>query len=302
MSGNKRNALGKGLSALLEDASTDITSSADARDGRNVAGSVSEIPFAQIEANPFQPRSKFEKEALAGLAESIKAFGIIQPITVRKIGFDKYQLISGERRWKASQVAGLKVIPAYIRIANDQAMLEMALVENIQRENLDAIEIAISYKRLMDECGLTQENLSQKVGKQRSTIANYLRLLKLPAEIQLAIRENKISMGHARAIVNIDKPETQLEIYNRIITENLSVRDVEDMARWQNKKPESLLRVKKSSDSSLPEKLKKVNESIKISFGKKAELRRQNNGKGRIVIPFTSDDDLERILTLLDIL
>jgi len=302
MSTNKRNALGRGLSALLEDAKTDITSSSPAPEDKPLAGSISEIPVEQIEANPFQPRSKFEKEALAGLAESIKSLGIIQPVTVRKIGYDKYQLISGERRFKASQVAGLKSIPAYIRIANDQGMLEMALVENIQRENLDSIEIAISYKRLMEECGLTQENLSQKVGKQRSTIANYLRLLKLPAEIQLAIRENRITMGHARAIVNLDKTELQLEIYNRIIAEELSVREVEDLARWQNKKPESLVRTKKSAASPLPEKLRKVNESIKLSFGKKAELRRQSNGKGKIVIPFTSDDDLERILTLLDIL
>lgn len=303
MSTNKRNALGKGLSALLENANTDITSSAKTPDGNTpVAGSIAEIPLAQIEANPFQPRTKFEKEALAELAESISSLGIIQPVTVRKVGYDKYQLISGERRFKASQVAGLKSIPAYIRIANDEAMLEMALVENIQRENLDAIEIAISYKRLMDECGLTQENLSQKVGKQRSTIANYLRLLKLPAEVQLGIRDNKINMGHARAIVNIDKAETLLEIYNRIITEDLSVREVEDLARWQNKKPESLRRSKRSAAFPLPEKLKKVNESIKITFGKKAELRRQNSGKGKIVIPFVSDADLERILTLLDIL
>ena len=302
MSTNKRNALGKGLSALLENSNTDITSSTSSEGTTAVAGSIGEIPVANIEANPFQPRTKFEKEALAELAESIKSLGIIQPVTVRKVGYDKYQLISGERRFKASQVAGLKSIPAYIRIANDEAMLEMALVENIQRENLDAIEIAISYKRLMDECGLTQENLSQKVGKQRSTIANYLRLLRLPAEIQLSIRDNKISMGHARAIVNIDKQETQLEIFNRILTEDLSVREVEDITRWQNKKPESLRRIKKGAASPLPEKLRKVNESIKITFGKKAELRRQGNGKGKIMIPFTSDDDLERILTLLDIL
>jgi len=303
MSTNKRNALGKGLSALLEDAKTDITSSSKSVEGITpVAGSIAEIPVSQIEANPFQPRTKFEKEALAELAESIQSLGIIQPVTVRKVGYDKYQLISGERRFKASQVAGLTSVPAYVRIANDQAMLEMALVENIQRENLDAIEIAISYKRLMDECGLTQEALSQKVGKQRSTIANYLRLLKLPAEIQLGIRENKITMGHARAIVNLDKAETQLEIYNKILTEDLSVRDVEDLARWQNKKPESLRRIKKSSASPLSDKLKKVNESIKVTFGKKAELRRQSSGKGKIVIPFTSDEDLERILTQLDIL
>lgn len=302
MTTNRRNALGKGLSALLENASTDITSSSKSESTAQVAGSIADIPLGLIEANPFQPRTKFEKEALVELAESIKSLGIIQPVTVRKVGYDKYQLISGERRFKASQIAGLKAIPAYIRIANDEAMLEMALVENIQRENLDAIEIAISYKRLMDECGLTQENLSQKVGKQRSTIANYLRLLKLPAEVQLGIRDNKISMGHARAIVNIDKAEVLIDIYNRILSEDLSVREVEDIARWQDKKPESLRRSKKSSAFPLPEKLKKVNESIKVTFGKKAELRRQNNGKGKIVIPFVSDNDLERILTLLDIL
>jgi len=303
MSTNKRNALGKGLGALLENAGTDITSSSKTpNEDATVAGSISEIAVEQIEANPFQPRTKFEKEALAELAESITSLGIIQPITVRKIGYDKFQLISGERRFKASQIAGLKKVPAYIRIANDEAMLEMALVENIQRENLDAIEIAVSYKRLIDECGLTQESLSKKVGKQRSTVANYLRLLKLPAEVQLGIRDNKISMGHARAIVNIDKPETLLEIYNRVIAEDLSVREVEDLARWQNKKPESLRRSKRTAAFPLPDKLKKVNESIKITYGKKAELRRQNSGKGKIVIPFTSDDDLERILRLLDIL
>ena len=178
----------------------------------------------------------------------------------------------------------------------------MALVENIQRENLDAIEIAISFKRLIDECGLTQEGLSQKAGKQRSTIANYLRLLKLPAEIQLSIRENKISMGHARAIVNIDSPEVQFSVFNRILQEDLSVRETEEIVRWQDKLPKSNKKNKVRSQILLPEKLKKVNESIKITFGKNSELKRSNNGKGKIVIPFISDDDLERILTLLDIL
>jgi ParB family chromosome partitioning protein len=302
MSTGKRNALGKGLSALLEDAGTDITSSLKQEGLQPVAGAVAEIPLDHIEANPFQPRTKFERIALAELAESIKALGIIQPVTVRKTGYDRYQLISGERRFKASKVAGLTSIPAYIRIANDQVMLEMSLVENIQREDLDPIEIAISYKRLIDECGLTQENLSQRVGKQRSTIANYLRLLRLPAELQAGLRENKISMGHARALVNLDKAEMQVEIYQRIVHENLSVREVEDLARWQNKKPESLRRIKKSSASPLPDKLRKVNESLKITFGKKADLRRQSNGKGKIVIPFTGDEDLARILTLMDIL
>jgi len=303
MSSTKKNALGKGLSALLSDAKTDITSTPKSNiNPLQTAGSVAEIEIAHIEANPFQPRTKFEQDQLIELAESIHALGIIQPVTVRKIGYDKYQLISGERRFRASQLAGLTAIPAYIRIANDQAMLEMALVENIQRENLDAIEIAISFKRLMEECGLTQEGLSQKAGKQRSTIANYLRLLKLPAEIQLGLREEKISMGHAKAIVNFDDEKAQLEIYNKIIKEDLTVRAAEDLARWQNKKPGTTPTKNNSEKEALPEKLKKVNESIKVTFGKNADLKRQNNGKGKIVIPFTSDEDLERILTLLDIL
>ena len=303
MSSTKKNALGKGLSALLSDAKTDITSTPKTNiNPLQTAGSVAEIEIAHIEANPFQPRTKFEQDQLIELAESIHALGIIQPVTVRKIGYDKYQLISGERRFRASQLAGLTAIPAYIRIANDQAMLEMALVENIQRENLDAIEIAISFKRLMEECGLTQEGLSQKAGKQRSTIANYLRLLKLPAEIQLGLREEKISMGHAKAIVNFVDEKAQLEIYNKIIKEDLTVRAAEDLARWQNKKPGTTPTKNNSEKEALPEKLKKVNESIKVTFGKNADLKRQNNGKGKIVIPFTSDEDLERILTLLDIL
>lgn len=302
MTTNRRNALGKGLGALLQNADTDVTSSPKSGDTPTSVGAISEIPVAYIEANPFQPRTHFEKIALAELAESIKVHGIIQPVTVRKIGYDKYQLISGERRFRASQISGLTQIPAYIRIANDQAMLEMALVENIQRENLDAIEVAISYKRLIDECNLTQESLSQKVGKQRSTVANYLRLLKLPIEIQLGIRENKISMGHARAIVNLDQEETQLAIYNQILAEDLSVRAVEDIARWQNKKPDVVTKNKKSATIVLPEKLKKVNESIKLAYGPKAELRRLASGKGKIIIPFTSDDDLERILKAIDIL
>lgn len=302
MTTNKKSALGRGLGALLQNAETDITSSSSAEGLTPVVGAVNDIPLEQIEANPFQPRTRFEKEALAELAESIQVHGLITPVTVRKVGYDKYQLISGERRFKASQVIGLKTIPAYVRIANDQSMLEMALVENIQRENLDAIEIAISYKRLVDECNLSQDQLGKRVGKQRSTVANYLRLLKLPAEIQLGIREDKISMGHARAIVNIELPSTQLEIYTKILLEDLSVRAVEDIARWQNKKPESLRRTKKTAAAPLPEKLRKVNESLKLSFGTKAELRRQSNGKGKITIPFQSDEDLERILSQLDII
>ena len=296
----KRNALGKGLSALLENAGTDVTNKYE---GENtaVAGSVSTIAIDQIEANPFQPRVHFEKEALIELAESIKEHGIIQPVTVRKMGYGKYQLISGERRFKAAQIAGLIQIPAYIRIANDQAMLEMALVENIQRENLDAIEVAISYKRLIDECSLTQEALSQKVSKQRSTVTNYLRLLKLPAEIQLGIRDNKISMGHARALVNIDNPQTQHTIYNKIIDEDLSVRDVEDIARWQNRKPESLKKKGKNSSSPLSSDYQKINDQLKTLINKKVKLNRQVNGKGKIVIPFSSDSELQKILKFFDL-
>ena len=304
MSSTKKNALGKGLGALLSDAKTDITTSnKSSASGQLPVGAIAEIAIEHIEANPFQPRTKFEQDHLIELAESIHALGIIQPVTVRKIGYDKYQLISGERRFRASQLAGLKSIPAYVRIANDQGMLEMALVENIQRENLDPIEIAISFKRLMDECGLTQEGLSQKAGKQRSTVANYLRLLKLPGEIQLGLREEKITMGHAKAIVNFDSEEAQLEVYNKIIKDQLSVRDAEDLARWQNKKTAASGQNKsKAGQPDLPEKLRKVNESIKITFGKAADLKRQSNGKGKIIIPFVSDDDLERILTLLDII
>ncbi|HLG02137.1 MAG TPA: ParB/RepB/Spo0J family partition protein, partial [Bacteroidia bacterium] len=228
----KRNALGKGLSALLESASTDITTNPrlNAEPGA-IVGSVSNIPVSQIEANPFQPRSHFEEVALKELADSIKQHGIIQPVTVRKMGYDRFQLISGERRFRASQLAGLESIPAYVRVANDQAMLEMALVENIQRENLDAIEIAISYKRLIDECSLTQEQLSEKVSKQRSTVTNYLRLLRLPPIVQLGIREKKISMGHARALINVEKQDVMEDLYHRIMEEELSVREVEDLAR-----------------------------------------------------------------------
>ena len=204
----KKRALGKGLGALLQDSKTDITTSnAVSEVASAVVGSVAMLQISQIETNPFQPRTHFEEVALQELADSITLHGIIQPVTVRKLGYDKYQLISGERRFRASQLAGLKEVPAYIRIANDQAMLEMALVENVQRENLDAIEIAISYKRLIDECDLTQEAVSEKVSKQRSTVTNYLRLLKLPEEIQLGLREQQISMGHARALINIENKD-----------------------------------------------------------------------------------------------
>src|SRR6188768_2770008 len=209
---NKKPALGRGLSALLENAKTDITTKSVGETAA-VVNTVSNIKLKHIETNPFQPRSNFEENALQELSESIRQHGIIQPITVRKLGYDRFQLISGERRFRASQMAGLTEVPAYIRIADDQEMLEMALVENIQREDLDPIEVSLSYKRLIDECNLTQEQLSEKVGKQRSTVTNFLRLLKLPAPIQKSLRDNEISMGHAKALINIDNEDRQLAIF-----------------------------------------------------------------------------------------
>ncbi|HET6227268.1 MAG TPA: ParB/RepB/Spo0J family partition protein [Bacteroidia bacterium] len=298
----KRSALGKGLGALLENSNTDITSKKLEGDTK-VVGAVANIEIASIETNPFQPRTNFEEDALNELAASIKEHGIIQPITVRKLGYDKYQLISGERRFRASQLAGLTSVPAYIRIANDQAMLEMALVENIQREELDAIEVAISYKRLIDECSLTQEQLSQKVSKQRSTITNYLRLLKLPVEIQLAIRNRDITMGHARALINIDDSDKQIDIYNQIVLKNLSVREVEDLARGVKTEAQPSATknaADKKSKGVLSVEQQAMVEDLRAVFNTKVQINKEENGKGKIVIPFKSDVDLKRILDLLD--
>ena len=299
---SKKPALGRGLGALLQNADTDITSKSrlDLPENNNhVVGSVSTIPVAQIEANPFQPRTQFEKEALLELSESIKEHGIIQPVTVRKLGYDKYQLISGERRFRASQIAGLTEIPAFIRIANDQEMLEMALVENIQRKNLDPIEeVAFSYQKLIEECNLTQEQLSEKVSKKRSTVANYLRLLKLPVEIQLAIRTKEISMGHARALINITEEKKQLQIAKRIIQEGLSVRQVEELV-----KDEKVKDVEKKSTSKAPSTLsftnQKIMEDLSNILQTKVQIQKNKEGKGKLIIPFTTEDDLERIAELL---
>lgn len=289
---------------MLENANTDITSKNKLEAEGKVVGAIANIEIAQIETNPFQPRTQFDEDALNELAGSIREHGIIQPITVRKLGYDKYQLISGERRFRASQIAGLTSVPAYIRIANDQAMLEMALVENIQREQLDAIEVAISYKRLIDECNLTQEQLSQKVSKQRSTITNYLRLLKLPVEIQLAIRNGDITMGHARALINIDNEDKQLDIYNQIVLNNLSVREVEDLVRGvktEIAKPAASAPAKKESErAELSFEQKQIVDDLRAVFNAKVLINRDTKGKGKIVIPFKSDNDLKRILDLLD--
>lgn len=290
---SKKPALGRGLSALLENDKTDVTNSQSSQDLPKTVGSISDIEIQKIEANPFQPRTKFEEEALTELAQSIKELGIIQPVTVRKMGYDQYQLISGERRFRASQLAGLTHIPAYVRIANDQSMLEMALVENIQRAELDAIEIAISYQRLIEECKLTQEELSQRVGKKRSTVTNYLRLLKLPAEIQSGIRSKLVSMGHARALVNIDDPEAQLELFQQIINDTLSVRKTEEIAK--EKKQENS---KKPRKSPLPLSVvdKKIMSNLTDRFKVSVKFQRKENEKGSITIPFESEEQLALIL------
>ena len=293
----KKSALGRGLGALLENSKTDITTKQNGNTAP-VAGSVNLLKIATIEVNPFQPRTHFDADALNELAESIRQHGIIQPITVRKMGYDQYQLISGERRFRASQIAGLTEVPVYIRIANDQTMLEMALVENIQREDLDAIEVAISYKRLIDECNLTQEQLADKVAKQRSTITNYLRLLKLPAEIQKGIRDKQISMGHARALITIENEDLQLALFAKIIEENLSVRDVESLARGEKVKTQ-VPKVKAKSIVSLEDK--KIIEKLNHLLHMPIALKRKKDGSGSLSLSFKNDGQFEEILERLNV-
>jgi len=293
---DKKRVLGRGLSALLKNPETDITSNEPISKSK-VAGSVNEISISKIKVNPFQPRTEFDKEALLELAASIQQLGIIQPLTVRKLGYDKYQLISGERRLRASQLAGLKKIPTYIRIANDQEMLEMALVENIQRKQLNPIEVALSYKRLMEECKLTQERMSERVGKKRSTVTNYLRLLKLPLEIQAGLRDGKISMGHARALINVINAETQLNIFLDAVANGFSVRDVEQIVKDFGKtsyKIKSRLRIK-----SLPSfKHQKIANDIRNQLGSDSDIKLKINkyGKGKLEIPFKSEEELKTII------
>lgn len=291
----KKSALGRGLGALLENPKTDVTTKQHGA-STPVANTVSTLKISQIETNPFQPRTHFDADALKELSKSIKEHGIIQPITVRKMGYDNYQLISGERRFRASQIAGLTEVPVYIRIANDQTMLEMALVENIQREDLDAIEIAISYKRLIDECDLTQEGLADKVAKQRSTITNYLRLLKLPAEIQKGIRDKQVSMGHARALINIDDEDLQLAIYAKIVEENLSVRDVEKLARG-----EKVQVPKKKVKSIVSLEDKKIIEALNKVMVNPVILKRRKDGSGSVTLSFKNDSQFEKILSYFEI-
>ncbi|MCX6231767.1 MAG: ParB/RepB/Spo0J family partition protein [Bacteroidetes bacterium] len=290
----KKQALGRGLSALLAISESEEINYND--NATTVVGSIASISVDLIEENPYQPRTKFEKQALQELSDSIRHQGIIQPITVRKLGHDKYQLISGERRLRASKNAGLEEIPAYIRIATDVQMLEMALVENIQRENLNSIEVALSYQALIDECKLTQEQLSDKIGKNRTTITNYLRLLKLPAEIQLDIQDEKISMGHARALITLENVDQQLAITKQIVEKGLSVREVEGLVRKINNPEEK--KTKKTA-AALPAGYHTAKTSLSKQYAAKIEIKRNNRGRGNIIIPFISDKDFERIVELL---
>lgn len=292
----KRSALGKGLSALLENTDTDITSSGNSA----IVGSISDISVDKIEANPFNPRTNFEKEALQELSASISIHGIIQPLTVRKLGRDKYQLISGERRFRAAQMAGLKTVPAYVRVANDQTMLEMALVENIQREDLNPIEVALSYQRLIEECSLTQDQLSQKIAKSRTSITNHMRLLKLPIEIQAGVKASAISMGHARALVSAGEEEIQLALFQRCLDEQLSVRELEAILRGEGPSaPKNTPKAESAAPIAISEQEYTLKEYLSDRLSAKVDIRKAPNGTGKLVVNFSSDVDLSRILELL---
>ncbi len=297
MSNPRKNALGRGLSALLENANTDITNtSTEAKP----ANSISEVAISQIQANPFQPRTAFEETALQELANSIKIHGVIQPITVRKMGYDSYQIISGERRTRASILAGLTKIPAYIRVANDQEMLEMALIENIQREELNPIEIGLSYKRLMEECNLKQDEVGERVGKNRSTVTNYLRLLKLSDTIQLALKEGKISMGHARAIINVDDPKKQEWMLEQMLNNELSVRSVENLVREEHAKAQTSP-AKPAVKTDKSEIILGYQQSLSERFNTKISIKADDKGRGNIKIPFRSQAELQRILDIIQL-
>ena len=288
---SKKNALGKGLSALLENAKTDITSSNDHQKS-DVVGSITRIKISSISPNPFQPRLDFDKEPLLELANSIKEHGIIQPITVRKIGRNEFQIISGERRYQASKLAGIDELPCFIRIADDQHMLEMAIVENVQRKDLNAIEIALSYQRLIDECNLSQEELGKKVSKNRSTVANFLRLLKLPIEIQKALRDDKITMGHARALLALSNEKEMLITLNEILENNLSVRAVEEKRKSQVKSLNTPLALSRYE--------LRMQNNMAYQLSSKVNIKKKASGKGQIIISFNNQEDLNRILDNFD--
>ena len=298
----KKGGLGRGLSALL----TDDKASADKEISKtavsNQAGVVLYVPLSQVEVNPFQPRSTFEEESLQELSESIKIHGVIQPITVRKIEGNRYQLIAGERRLRASKIAGKGEIPAYVRAASDQESIEIALIENIQREDLNPLEIAINYKRLMDECDLTQDKLAERLSKNRSTVTNFIRLLKLPPDIQAALRDNKITMGHAKALLAIDHLPTLLSTFKETVAKGLSVRQTEDLVRSVNDvtiKPPSAEKAANIRASENDIFLRKITDKISSTLGTRVSIIRTKEGKGEITIKFYNDTDLERLVDLL---
>lgn len=294
----KKKDLGLGIRALLSNIDDQETTTPKEEVVKELSHSVAMVPLTQIEVNPFQPRTEFDTEALEELSNSLKVHGLIQPITLRRLGKDKYQLISGERRFRASQMAGLEEVPAYIRLANDQEMLEMALVENIQRQDLNAVEIAITYQRLLDECNLTHESLSERVGKKRSSVTNYLRLLKLPPEIQEAVREGEMSMGHARALAGIDQLPLQLMLFKKSLQDKWSVRELEKQIQLYtlSKKPAG-----KSGQSELPSDYKAVEDRFRKVFGiKKLQLKLKADGKGQLIIPFSSTSELNRLLDVAE--
>ena len=290
--GSKKSALGKGLGALLENAKTDITSNSNSSI-QNQAGLISRINISNITPNPFQPRIDFEKNSLIELSNSIKEHGIIQPITVRKIGRDNFQIISGERRYQASKISNINEIPCYIRIANDEEMLEMAIVENIQRKDLNSIEIGLSYQRLIEECNLTHEQLSNKVSKNRSTITNFLRLLKLPIVVQKALRDSIITMGHARALLSFTSEQEILQAYNKILSENLSVRLTEQMS---TKVKEN----KKNIKGILNRYEIRMENNISFQFKSKVKIKKKLNGSGQVLISFKNQEHLSKILDNFD--
>ncbi len=295
---DKKKALGKGLSALLKNAETDITTNENVENIGKTVGSVTDLPLNKIEVNPFQPRRDFDDNSLQELAISIQQLGIIQPLTVRKLGYDKYQLISGERRFRASQIAKLAVVPAYIRIANDQEMLEMALVENIQREQLNPVEIALSYQRLIEECKLTQEKMSSRVGKKRSTITNYLRLLKLPAEILASLKKEEISMGHARALITISNPDTQINIFRDAVVNQFTVREIEQIVKDFGQTGYKAKNIKKPSTIPKFEHQKIANDLSSV-LNKEVNLKVMKSGKGKVEILFQSNKDMYDLIEQL---
>ncbi len=286
----KYNALGRGLDALIS--SDEVTPQG--------SSTISEIPLTQIEANPNQPRRDFDTESLQELANSIREIGIVQPITLRQTDIDKYQIIAGERRWRASQLAGLTTIPAYIRTIDDEHVIEMALGDNIQLEDLNAIEIALAYAHLLEQDGMTQEKIADRVGKSRVAVANYLRLLKLPAQVQMALQKKTIDMGHARALLSLDSPSLQLQVFDQIQRQGASVRQVEDLVRKLKNGEQTSLGPKKPSGNRLPEEFDILKEQLSRFFRSKINLSISPNGKGKISIPFSSEEDLERIMSLFD--